>query len=273
MRRFVLVPVLMLAATSLYAQSPQWNTSGCNGDEGNTSNNWGWSHQEHVCELRRVVLPLAGGQIDVAGTDGGIDVIGEDRNDIALEVRVTAYAPSKDKAEQIERQVKIVTAGKIHDEGPRFSGFWSRSGYSASYRLHVPNRLSAELHTENGGIEIKHVEGVLHAETTNGGLTLQDLGGDVHARTVNGGVQVKLTGTTWRGAGLSARSTNGGISATAPDHYAAHLVARTVNGGISIDFPVIVQGLLKNQLDTNLGQGGPTIHLETVNGGVSIARK
>jgi len=60
---------------------------------------------------------------------------------------------------------------------------------------------------------------------------------------------------------------------TAPDHYSAHLVARTVNGGISVDFPVTVQGTLKNRLDTNLGQGGPTIHLQTVNGGVSISRK
>lgn len=271
MHRFALVPVLLLAA-SLLAQAPHWSTSGCNRDEGNTSNNWGWSHQERVCELRRTMLPLSGGQISVAGTDGSIDMIGEDRNDIALEVRVTAYASSKSEAEHIERQVKIITNGTIRDEGPRASEWFSRSGYSANYRLRVPRHLSAELHTENGSINIKHVEGVLHAETTNGSLTLKDLAGDVHARTVNGGVTVNLTGDGWHGAGLSARSTNGGVSVTAPDHYSARLVAQTVNGSISVDFPVTVQGTLKTQLDTNLGQGGPTIHLETVNGGVSILR-
>lgn len=273
MRHFAFVPVLLLATASLYAQTPQWSTSGCNGDVGNTSNNWGLSHQEHVCELRRTVLPLVDGQVNVTGTDGGIDVIGEDRKDIALEVRITAYASSKDKAEQLARQVKIVTGSTIHDEGPRASGFLFRSGYSCNYRLHVPRQLSAKLHTENGGIDIKNVEGVLHAETANGGLTLKDLAGDVHARTVNGGVQLNLTGEGWHGAGLSAQSVNGGISVTAPAHYSAHLVAKTVNGGVTVDFPVTVQGILKNNLDTNLGQGGPTIHLETVNGGVSISRK
>jgi hypothetical protein len=270
MRRFAFVPVLLLAAASLYANAQHWDTSGCNGDEGGS--NWGWSHQDRVCELRRTVLPLTGGQINVSGSNGGIEVIGEDRNDIALEVRVTAYASSKDKAEQIERQVKIVTNGTIHDEGPRSSGWFSRSGYSVSYRLHVPRHLSADLHTENGGVVIRQVEGVLHAETTNGGLKLDDLAGDVDARTVNGGVQINLTGDGWHGAGMSARSTNGGISLTAPDHYSAHLVAQTVNGGIKVDFPVTVQGILRNRLDTSLGNGGPTIHLQTVNGGVSISR-
>lgn len=273
MRRFALV-VFLLAAASLHAQTPHWSTSGCNGDQGNTQDNsWGWFHQERVCEMRRTELPIISGQLNVKGTNGGIEVIGEDHNNISLEARVTAHASSKDEAEQIERQVKIITDGTIHDEGPRPSGWFSRNGYSVDYRLHVPRHLSAELHTENGGIEIKHVEGVLRAETTNGGLTLKGLAGDVHARTVNGGVQVELTGEGWHGAGLSARSINGGISVTAPDHYSAHLVAKTVNGGISIDFPETVQGSFKNQLDTNLGQGGPTIHLETVNGGVSISRK
>ncbi len=273
MRRFALIPVLLLAAVSLHAQAPQWSTSGCNGDQGNTNNNSLWSsHQERVCEARRTVLPLVGGQINVAGTNGGIEVVGEDRNDIALEVGVIAYASSKDAAEQIERRVEIVTSGTIHDEGPHTSGFWSRSGYSVNYRLHVPRHVSAELHTENGGVDLQHVEGVLRAETVNGGLKLEDLAGDVHARTVNGGVNVKLTGDSWRGAGLSARSTNGGMSVTAPDHYSAHLVVQTVNGGISVGFPITVQGTIKNHLDTNLGQGGPTIHLETVNGGVSISR-
>jgi DUF4097 and DUF4098 domain-containing protein YvlB len=127
-----------------------------------------------------------------------------------------------------------------------------------------------QLHTENGGIDIKNVEGSIHADTTNGGLTLDDLAGDVHASTVNGGLDVKLDGDQWRGGGLFARSTNGGVSVTAPDHYSAHLVAETVNGGISVAFPITVQGEIRNHIDTNIGQGGATLQFQTVNGGVSI---
>ena len=67
-----------------------------------------------------------------------------------------------------------------------------------------------------------------------------------------------------------AKSTNGGVTVKAPDHYSAHLVAETVNGGISVGFPITVQGKIRNQIDTNLGQGGATLHFQTVNGGVSI---
>ena len=68
-----------------------------------------------------------------------------------------------------------------------------------------------------------------------------------------------------------AKSTNGGVSVKAPDHYSAHLVAETVNGGVSVGFPITVQGKInRSNIDTNLGQGGPTIRFHTVNGGVSI---
>ena len=53
---------------------------------------------------------------------------------------------------------------------------------------------------------------MLNVDTTNGGLILDDLAGDVHASTVNGGLDVKLDGNQWRGAGLVAKSTNGGMT-------------------------------------------------------------
>jgi DUF4097 and DUF4098 domain-containing protein YvlB len=58
----------------------------------------------------------------------------------------------------------------------------------------------------------------------------------------------------------------------APNDYSAHLVAETVNGGISVDFPITVQGKIRNHIDTNIGQGGATVQFQTVNGGVEINR-
>ena len=270
MRRIVFASaVLLLAAASAQAQS--WSTGSCAGDEGNTHNTWLLGHSDRVCELRRTSLPLVGEQLGVKGKNGGIEVIGEDRNDIDLEARVTAEASNQDEAKALIQQVKIVTTGVIHAEGPETSG-WSHRSWTVNYRLQVPRRLSADLHTENGGIDLSHLDGVLRAETMNGGLSLTDLAGDVHAITVNGGVDLELSGSRWQGAGLFAQSTNGGISAKAPDHYSAHLVAETVNGGLSIDFPITVQGTIKNHIDTNLGGGGSMIQIKTVNGGVSLER-
>jgi DUF4097 and DUF4098 domain-containing protein YvlB len=69
---------------------------------------------------------------------------------------------------------------------------------------------------------------------------------------------------------LVAKSTNGGVSVKAPDHYSAHLVAETVNGGVSVGFPITVQGKINHHIDTKIGLGGATLHFQTVNGGVSI---
>jgi hypothetical protein len=254
-----------LFAGRLPAQS--FTTSPCGGDEGNTNNNtWPFGHQERVCELRRATLPLIDGQLSVSGKNGGIEVIGEERQDIALEARVIAQDSSREDAQSLLREVKIVTTGTIHAEGPQNVGLVSPQ-LVCQLELHVPRHVAAELHTVNGGIKVTNVVGVIHVDTTNGGLTLDDLGGDVHATTVNGGLDVRLDGNQWHGAGLVAKSTNGGVTVKAPDHYSAHLVAETVNGGISVGFPITVQGKINHHIDTNIGQGGATLHFQTVNGG------
>ncbi len=267
--KFALGCTLTLLAIPLHAQS--FTTTPCNGDEGNTNNISLFGNKEKVCELRRTTVPLVNGQITVSGKNGGIEVIGEDRHDIALEARVVAQESSTEQARSVLKEIKILTDGSIRAEGPSssFFGFFGNSWY-VNFRLHVPRHLTAQLHSENGGIDISNIDGEISAHTTNGGLTLRDLGGKVHATTVNGGVNVTLSGAQWRGEGLFAKSTNGGVSVNAPDHYSAHLIAATVNGGVSVDFPIRIQGSIRNRIDTQIGQGGPTIQVETTNGGVSI---
>jgi len=267
MRKFAAAYLTILfAAVPLCAQS--LTTSRCE-DKGGDSSWFGSS--ERACELRSATLPLVDGQVKVTGKNGGIEVIGEERQDIALEARVIAKGSDRDDAQSLLRQVKIITSGTIHAEGPE-SWLPSRHSWQVDFKLHVPRQLAgAELHTENGGISLSNIQGTIHAETTNGGLTLDDLAGDVHATTVNGGMKIKLAGHQWSGAGLVAKSTNGGVQVKASDNYSAHLIAHTVNGGVSVDFPITVKGTLnRNRIDTNIGQGGPTLEFQTVNGGVSI---
>lgn len=269
MRRSInLLFLALLFVPQLPAQA--FTTSPCDDEQGNTTNNnWFAGHQDRACELRRATLRLVNEQLSVSGENGGIDVVGEEREDIALEAQVITQASSREEAKSLAREVKIVTNGTIHAEGPKMLGFSHRS-WSVNWRLRVPRHVAAELHTINGGIHVTNVVGTIHADTTNGGLTLDDLGGDVHATTVNGGLNVRLDGNEWHGAGLHASSTNGGVHVSAPNQYSAHLVAETVNGGISVGFPITVQGKTRHKIDTSLGQGGATLHFQTVNGGVSI---
>jgi hypothetical protein len=259
----------LLFAIPLQAQS--FTTGPCNGDEGNTRNTSFFGNKEKACELRRTTLPLVNGELSVSGKNGGIEVIGEDRHDIELEARVVAQDSSSERAKSLLKEIKVLTDGTIRADGPTFSGWFGKSWY-VNFRLHVPHHLAVRLHSENGGIDISNIDGEIQADTTNGGLSLHDLGGKVQARTVNGGLDIVLNGTQWHGEGLFAKSTNGGVTVKAPDHYSAHLVASTVNGGITVGFPITIQGSIRNHIDTQIGQGGSTIQVETTNGGVSIDR-
>ena len=103
-------------------------------------------------------------------------------------------------------------------------------------------------------------------------MGIDDLAGDVRGETVNGGLNIALTGDRWRGTGLDAETTNGGLNLKIPEHYSAHLETATVNGGIHVNFPITIQGEIKNRLSTDLGGGGATIRAQTTNGGVQISR-
>lgn len=271
MRRFVLgVSVALLFAGGLHAQS--FRTGPCNGGEGEVKSGWFSARQVKVCEMRQSILPMSG-QLNVSGFNGGIEVIGEDRRDIALEAKVTAQDSSREKAESIVRRIQIKTSGTIKADGPKIFGR-GHADWAVSYKLRVPRHMAGDVKTMNGGIKLTGVDGAIHVATTNGDISLSDLGGDVHAETVNGEVHVLLGGHQWQGAGLWAKTVNGGISVKAPGDYAAHLVVDTVNGGISVGFPVTVQGgQIGHHLDGKLGGGGPTIQIRTVNGGVSVNRE
>lgn len=245
-------------------QNGNWHNADCEKND----NHWG---EAHVCQMRRTTFALTSGRLSVDTMNGGIEVMGEDRSDVSLEARVTAWAPSESEANDLLNQVVIDNNdGELRDHGPH-QHFFNRTGYAVDYHLHVPRHLAAELHTMNGGIDLTRVDGNLRFETTNGGVTLDHVSGDVEGQTVNGGLNVSLDGDHWQGNGLRADTTNGGIDLRVPAHYNAHLETGTVNGGINVDFPVTVQGTIKNHLNTDLGNGGSTVHVQTVNGGISIS--
>lgn len=256
---------------AVMAQSNNWTTGECNQAGDNGHHGWGFGGRESVCQLRTTTVHLSGQHLGVSSENGGIELIGENRSDVAIEARVRAWAGSASEANDILRQVQIDTSGdQIRDRGPHFH--FGNKGYGINYKVHVPRKLSVDLESTNGGISIAHLDGRLRFNTTNGGVTLDDLAGDVQGGTTNGGVHVTLSGDRWNGAGLHVDTTNGGINLAMPDHYSAHLEAGTTNGGIHVDFPITVQGAIKNSLNTDLGNGGPTIHAVTTNGGISITK-
>ena len=228
---------------------------------------------ETVCEVRELTVNDKWRKITVdAKPNGGIKVEGWDKNTIQIKARVQANAKSEKEASEILSEIDIEISGnKIHADGPKFFG--SKKSWSVSYSLMVPEKSNLKLSAMNGGINIHDVNGNINAKTMNGGIGLARISGDVEVNTINGGITAELDGNKWKGRGFEARTTNGGIKLKVPDNYSADLEASTVNGGIHIDFPIKVQGWIKRNIDTTLGDGGAPIILRTINGGVSVDRK
>jgi hypothetical protein len=261
--RFLIPSLLVAAATSAGAQvrsADRW-LDDCR------SGRWRGGDREQYCDVREQTLP-ARANLRVDGRDnGGIEVIGWDRNEILVRSKIQARAGSESEAKELADGIRIETSDEIRADGP--STRW-RSQWSVSYEIYAPRRINLDLSANNGGIAISDVEGRIEFETTNGGVSLSGVAGDVRGSTSNGGVDVELTGDTWRGAGLDVRTTNGGIEMAIPPRYSARLETGTVNGGMDIGFPVTIQGRLDRRLTTQLGSGGPLVRVTTTNGGVTL---
>jgi DUF4097 and DUF4098 domain-containing protein YvlB len=270
MRRSLPALILMLSALPLPAQSRGAQSRDVQRWLDNCRDDRGRDDRERYCDVREQTLP-ARSSLRVDGREnGGIEVIGSDRNDIRVISKIQTQAGSASDAKAMADQIRIEAGDEIRADGP--STRW-RSSWSVSYEIHVPRKMSLDLRATNGGISIENVDGRLQFETTNGGITLVGVAGNVRGETSNGGVDVQLTGDRWSGEGLDVRSTNGGVDVTIPANYSARLETGTTNGGMDIGFPITVQGRLNRHLTTQLGDGGPLVRVTTTNGGVTLRRR
>jgi len=218
----------------------------------------------------------AGGRISVdAGPNGGVTVIGWDRDSVDVRVRLGATAGSDADAEAIARQVRVTReGGTLRADGPRTG---HRESWWVSYVIRAPQRSDLDLESVNGPVGVADVSGRIELEVVNGPLSLDNVGGDVRARAQNGPLSIVLTGSRWDGAGLDAETVNGPLTLDVPDGYNARLVTGTRNGPMDLGFPVTVQGNLgagmRSNLEVTLGNGGPTVRAVTTNGPATLRRR
>jgi hypothetical protein len=233
---------------------------------------WGSRDGERFCTTSESTVPRPSGTLVVDGrVNGGVSVIGTNRRDVLIVARIQANARSEERAEEIAKAIRIHSeGGKIYADGPDTR---NREWWSVSFEIEVPAQSDLDLTAQNGGISVSAVTGTLRMDTQNGGIHLDGVGGDVVAETTNGGLHIQLDGNRWEGKGLDATTTNGGVHAVIPRDYSAHLVTGTTNGGVDIDFPVTVQGKIGRRITTDLGRGGATIRMVTMNGGVDIKNR
>jgi len=229
------------------------------------------SDRPQYCEQRALGAHATGGTITVdGGENGGARVAGWDRDSIDIIAHIQTNARSEDEAQALAKSISISIAnGSIRADGPESH---RGASWSVVFDVLVPRASNLSITAVNGPVAIQSVHGQIELSAVNGPMDIDDAGGDVHGHTTNGPLAVHLTGTSWDGKGLDARTTNGPVTISIPRHYSAHLETGTSNGPMSIGIPITVQGMILRHLETDLGSGGPTVRAETTNGPLVIER-
>jgi len=242
----------------------------------NCREGWGdWGSRARHCEIRELGMKPGRGPLHVdPGMNGGVEIIGWNKDSIAITARIQVNARTMADADDIARQLKIETAGGTIKVSGGGSPYGRRQHWGVNLVVMVPRQQDLNISTQNGPLSVQDVASSMDLETQNGPLSLTGVGGDVHASAQNGPLSIELLGTRWEGTGLDAATQNGPADLTIPDNYNAKIEFGTVNGPMDLAFPmtVTISGRIKNRISTTLGNGGSPVRVVTTNGPMTVRR-
>jgi DUF4097 and DUF4098 domain-containing protein YvlB len=222
----------------------------------------------------------ATGRVSIANINGSVRISVWDQD----QVKVDAVKRASRREDLDEVKIEVTnTADSVRIKTEYPNSNWSggdretrRSHNSASveYTLTIPRKArldSAEL--VNGSLDIEGVEGDVEAACVNGSVKARGLIGVVKLSTVNGGVEATITRLD-ESKPTSLSSVNGSIVLTIPSNANAQVRASTIHGRITNDFGLQVNDgeFVGHDLSGQIGNGGPRIRLNNVNGSIAIKR-
>lgn len=152
--------------------------------------------------------------------------------------------------------------------------------------IHVSNIAGrCEIKHANGEIGVKQLTGDFDVKTANGKIVMTGINGSGNAHTANG--KVHITFTRNPKSDCSFHTINGKVDVTFQTRLAAEFRLETMHGEILSDFPFKYQELPlpkskrekgkfvyknDNKQAIRIGNGGPVIKMDTLNGNIIIAK-
>ncbi|MCZ6632472.1 MAG: DUF4097 family beta strand repeat-containing protein [bacterium] len=213
--------------------------------------------------------------------------------------KVHIYAHKKAKAHSEEEALELLEIVTVEiDSKPGHLKIWThhpknfkmrKKSINISYTLTVPQKIhldlqsvngnidvpatsgSVETGTVNGNIDVSETHGAVKSETVNGKIHLIAIVGSVQAQTVNGTIDIDIQSVDEDG--IQAQTVNGKINLSLPSDIRAKLRASTQNGNIQTDFPLTVRGWIGKTAKGQINGGGPSISLQTLNGGIRLKQR
>jgi DUF4097 and DUF4098 domain-containing protein YvlB len=215
-----------------------------------------------------------GGQVALENINGDVTIEVWDEAEVRVYAVKRASSPERLDALKIDvdaspREIRIDTRyphSRDLSDGDRHGRM------EVEYTLTVPRFATIDgVELVNGDLLIDGVEGDVEADTVNGEIVVRGASGEIELETVNGGIELELGAGPTREVSLS--SVNGTIEVFLGG--SADIRAETVNGTIRNDFGIEVKKgkYVGSSMNGSVGSGGPTVDLETVNGGIRVGSR
>jgi len=225
-------------------------------------------------EWKKSYTVAAGAELTIENTNGKIVVRPGTGPGIEIVATRIAKAGSDEDARKLLADTRIeetvsATGVKISSRATRTN--FGGTQYRVDYEVRAPIGLALKLSATNGEIDVADWEGRVEMSATNGVLEGRGLKGEVDASTTNGAIKIRLAALGERGVTLE--TTNGEVSVELPKDARGRIVARVTNGGISVDGLNVdpSPANTRRRYEAALNGGtGPTVSIETTNGGISV---
>jgi hypothetical protein len=174
-------------------------------------------------EQREIPLAHIGVIKVTASGEGGVSVRGWNKPHARLIVCRTAVAQTKVQARRVLDSITVsYERGDIAAIGP---GTSSTQAWWTNMILYVPRRATVDIHTTNGGVMVRNVDGRVSAHATRGGISVASSSGQFTIGTDTGGITLdRVSGR------VDAASKDGAIAFKVADAVPT-LEARTGGGG------------------------------------------
>ena len=202
------------------------------------------------------------GELEVETSGGSIDVTAHQGNNVKVEMYVRKSGRSVDPNDkeimealedfdiEIAKESNRIIASAKRESGNWFGG---NNNISISFKVYVPERMSCDLNTSGGSINLKGVTGQQEVRTSGGSLNLSNIKGNMDANTSGGSINIKnyagtLDANTSGGsinledaAGELSLGTSGGSINL--ENIKGSLVASTSGGGIKVNLSALEKRL------------------------------
>jgi len=222
----------------------------------------------------------AGKTIEIRGVNGTITANGASGREVRVQAVKHARRSNPASVEiRVDENADGVVICAVYPNQRDSSGCDGRSrdnrgsndnnDVNVDFTVQVPAGVRFTGRNVNGDVKATDLAGPSVVTTVNGDATVST-SGMAEASSVNGSVTATVGRADWTGP-AEFHTVNGDVTVILPASASTEVTASTVNGDISTDFPLTVQGRFgPRRLSGTIGQGGRSLSLRTVNGGISI---